>query len=231
MSRASTLLSLQQIDDRIAALTVDIAAVEASLRGDPELDRLRAAEAAAHEQHRALGADARLAELEAASLQARSRDLDRRLYSGTVRNPAELIEMQRELETMRDRLSTAEDDALERMEQVDVSLAKLKNASAAVAARETQRSGSMEPMRARLASLIAEREVLNAERDAVRAEADPGDLSLYARIAAHRRPAVTGLAGEFCAGCHMPVSNEERRAVRTGAGLTQCANCDRILAP
>jgi len=231
VSRASALLSLQQIDDRIAALTVDIAAVEASLRGDPELDRLRAAEAAAHEEHRTLGADARLAELEAASLQARSRDLDRRLYSGTVRNPAELIEMQRELETIRDRLSTAEDDALERMEQVDVSLAKLQNASAAVAARETQRSGSMEPMRARLASLTAEREVLSAERDAVRAEADPGDLSLYARIAAHRRPAVTGLAGEFCAGCHMPVSNEERRAVRTGAGLTQCANCDRILAP
>lgn len=231
MSRASTLLSLQQIDDRVAALTSDIAAVEASLRGDPELDRMRAAEAAAHEEHRNLGADARLAELEAASLQARIRDLDRRLYGGSVRNPAELIEMQRELEAMRERLSKAEDDALERMEQVDVSLAKLQNASAAVAARETQRSGAMEPMRARLASLNAERDVLNAERDAVRAEADPGDLSLYTRIAAHRRPAVTGLAGEFCAGCHMPVSNEERRAVRTGAGLTQCANCDRILAP
>ena len=97
MSRASSLLSLQQIDDRIATLTSDIAALEASLRGDPELDRLRAAEAAAHEEHRTLGAGARLAELEAASLQARIRELDRRLYGGTVRNPAELIEMQREL--------------------------------------------------------------------------------------------------------------------------------------
>jgi predicted nucleic acid-binding Zn-ribbon protein len=231
VSRASALLSLQQIDDRIASLTADIAAVEASLRGDPELDRMRVAEVAAHEEHRVLGTSARLAELDAASLQTRIRDLDRRLYGGTVRNPAELIEMQRELEVMRERLSTAEDDALERMEEVDVSLAKLQSASAAVSARESQRSSSMEPLRARLTALNAERDVLNAERDAVRAEADPGDLSLYARIAAHRRPAVTGLAGEFCAGCHMPVSNEERRAVRTGTGLTQCANCDRILAP
>jgi len=231
VSRASALLSLQQIDDRIATLTSDIASVEASLRGDPELDRLRAAEAAAHEAHRTLGAGAKLAELEAASLQARIRDLDRRLYGGTVRNPAELMEMQRELEAMRAKLSTAEDDALERMEQVDLSLANLQGASASVAARESQRSNSMDPLRARLASLTAERDVLNAERDAVRADADPADLSLYARIAAHRRPAVTGLAGEFCAGCHMPVSNEERRAVRTGTGLTQCANCDRILAP
>ena len=231
MSRASALLSLQQIDDRLTTLTSEIATVEASLRGDPELDRLRAAEAAAHEEHRTLGASARLAELEAASLQARIRELDRRLYGGTVRNPAELIEMQRELEAMRARLSTAEDDALERMELVDRSSAALQTASAGVAARESHRAGAMEPLRARLESLTAERDVLNAERDALRTDVEPGDLSLYARIAAHRRPAVTGLAGDFCAGCHMPVSNEERRAVRTGAGLTQCANCDRILAP
>ena len=164
-------------------------------------------------------------------MQARIRELDRRLYGGTVRNPAELMEMQRELEVMRAKLSTAEDDALGRMEEVDVSTASLQSASAAVAAREAQRSAAMEPLRERLATLNAERDVLNAERDALRADTDPGDLSLYARIAAHRRPAVTGLAGEFCAGCHMPVSNEERRAVRTGTGLTQCANCDRILAP
>ncbi|MFI5245503.1 MAG: zinc ribbon domain-containing protein [Gemmatimonadales bacterium] len=231
MSRASALLSLQQIDDRIATLTHDIGTVEASLRGDPELDRLRATESAAHEEHRTLGASARLAELEAASLHARIRELDRRLYSGTVRNPAELMEMQRELEGMRTRLSTAEDDALERMEQVDRALADLESASAGVAAREVQRSNAMEPMRARLEALTAERDVLSAERDALRANVDPADLSLYARIAAHRRPAVTGLAGEFCAGCHMPVSNEERRAVRTGTGLTQCAKGDRILAP
>jgi hypothetical protein len=231
MSRASALLSLQQIDDRLATLTSDIATAEASIRGDPELDRMRASEAAAQEEHRTRGASARLAELDAATLQTRIRELDRRLYGGTVRNPAELMEMQRELETLRARLSSAEDDALEQMEQVDRSLAHLQEVSAGVAARESQRSEAMEPMRARLASLIAERAVLNHEREALRADMDPSDLSLYARIAAHRRPAVTGLAGDFCAGCHMPVSNEERRAVRTGTGLTQCANCDRILAP
>jgi predicted nucleic acid-binding Zn-ribbon protein len=141
------------------------------------------------------------------------------------------MEMQRELDAMRVKLSTAEDDALGCMEDVDVSQATLETASAAVAARDAQRTAALEPLRARLEMLNAERDVLNAERDALRADTDPGDLSLYARIAAHRRPAVTGLAGESCAGCHMPVSNEERRAVRTGTGLTQCANCDRILAP
>ena len=172
MSRASALLSLQQIDDRIATVMSEIAVTEASLRGDPELDRLRAAEAAAHEEHRALGSSAKLAELEAASMQARIRELDRRLYGGNVRNPAELIEMQRELEAMRAKLSTLEDDALGRMEEVDVSQAALQNASAAAAARDAQRSAGMEPLRARLATLTAERDVLNAERDALRADTD-----------------------------------------------------------
>jgi predicted nucleic acid-binding Zn-ribbon protein len=231
MSRASVLLRLQQIDDRIAALQSEIASAEASLRGDPELDRLRATEGAAQGRHREIGAEARLAELEAASLQARIRELDRRLYGGTIRNPAELMEMQRELDSMRVRLSTAEDEALERMEQVDSALATMQAASASVVARETQRAGAMEPLRAHLALLLTQLETANTERDAVRADAEPADLSLYARIASRRRPAVTQLAGEFCGGCRMPVSNEERRAVRTGSGLTQCANCDRILAP
>jgi uncharacterized protein len=231
MSRASVLLRLQQIDDGIAARQSEVASVEASLRGDPELDRLRAAESAAQGQHRETGAGARLAELEAASLQARFRELDRRLYGGTIRNPAELMEMQRELDAMRARLSTAEDDALERMEQADSALATMQAASANVVAREAQRAGAMEPLRARLASLATQLETANSERDAVRADAEPADISLYERIASRRRPAVTQLAGEFCGGCRMPVSNEERRAVRTGTGLTQCANCDRILAP
>ncbi len=231
MSRASVLLRLQQIDDRITQLRSEIASVQASISGDPELERLRAAERAAQEEHRELATGARLSELEATSLQTRIREMDRKLYGGTIRNPAELMEMQRELDALRVKLSGAEDDALERMEQVETAVETVRSMSKLVAVREAARSTAMEPLRERLAALTAQLETTNTERDALRAEAEPGDLSLYERIASHRRPAVTSLVGELCGGCRMPVSNEERRAVRTGTGLTQCANCDRILAP
>jgi predicted nucleic acid-binding Zn-ribbon protein len=231
MSRASVLLRLQEVDGHIAQLRSDIATVEASLRGDAELDNLRTAEKAAHESHRESGSGARLAELEAASLQTRIREMDRRLYGGTIRNPAELMELQRELDALRVKLSVAEDDALERMEAVDTAQATLRDMSALVAAREAQRARAMEPLRERLEALTAQLATSTAERETLAAGAEPADLSLYTRIASHRRPAVTGVVGESCGGCRMPVSNEERRAVRTGTGLTQCANCDRILAP
>jgi predicted nucleic acid-binding Zn-ribbon protein len=103
--------------------------------------------------------------------------------------------------------------------------------SALVVTREAQRASSLDPLRARLATLTEQLASANAERVALVADAEATDLSLYERIKSHRRPAVTGVVGESCGGCRMPISNEERRAVRTGAGLTQCANCDRILAP
>ncbi|HEY6469866.1 MAG TPA: C4-type zinc ribbon domain-containing protein [Candidatus Dormibacteraeota bacterium] len=231
MSRASVLLRLQEMDAHIAQLQSEIAGVEASLRGDPELDRLRIAESAAHDAHRESSSGARLAELEAASLQTRIREMDRRLYSGNIHNPAELMELQRELDALRGKLSIAEDDALGRMEEVDTAQNILRDMTALVAAREHQRESAMEPLRARLDTLTAQLATSNAERATLAAEAEPADLSLYTRIASHRRPAVTGVVGESCGGCRMPISNEERRAVRTGTGLTQCANCDRILAP
>ncbi len=231
MSRASVLLRLQEMDAHIAQLQSEIAGVEASLRGDPELDRLRIAETAAHDAHRESSSGARLAELEAASLQTRIREMDRRLYSGSIHNPAELMELQRELDALRGKLSVAEDDALGRMEEVDTAQHTLRDITALVAAREHERESAMEPLRARLDTLTAQLATSNAERATLAAETEPADLSLYKRIASHRRPAVTGVVGESCGGCRMPISNEERRAVRTGTGLTQCANCDRILAP
>ena len=231
MSRASVLLRLQQTDDHIAQLQSEIAAVESSLRGDAELDRLRTAESAAHEAHRDIGTSAGIAELEAASLQTRIRAMDRRLYSGSIHNPAELMELQRELDVLRVKLAVAEDDALETMEQVDAAKVTLRDMSALVATREAQRASAMGPLRSRLDTLSEQLATTNGERATLAAEAQPMDLSLYERIASHRRPAVTGVVGESCGGCRMPISNEERRAVRTGTGLTQCANCDRILAP
>jgi predicted nucleic acid-binding Zn-ribbon protein len=231
MSRASVLLRLQEMDDHLAQLRSEIAGVESALRGDPELDRLRTAESAAQAAHRDSGTGARIAELEAASMQTRIREMDRRLYGGSIHNPAELMELQREIDVLRAKLAIAEDEALERMEQVDAAQLTLRDMSALVVTREAQRASSLDPLRARLATLTEQLASANAERVALVADAEATDLSLYERIKSHRRPAVTGVVGESCGGCRMPISNEERRAVRTGAGLTQCANCDRILAP
>jgi predicted nucleic acid-binding Zn-ribbon protein len=63
----------------------------------------------------------------------------------------------------------------------------------------------------------------------VASEVGERDEALYQRVASRRHPAVASLSGDACGGCHLPLSIEERRQVRTGGGVVQCSNCDRIL--
>jgi predicted nucleic acid-binding Zn-ribbon protein len=100
MSRADALRRLQDADDRVAALRTELASVEAALGGDSELDRRRDAAGAAQRAHSSAEDAAAAAEAEIAALQKRVRDLDRRLYGGSVHNPNELLEMQHELEAL-----------------------------------------------------------------------------------------------------------------------------------
>ena len=229
MSRAQTLQSLQEADDHVAALRHELAAVESSLRLDEELERRRVDAGAAQQARSGADSAAASAEVDLNALQKRVRDLDRRLYDGSVRNPNELLEMQRELETLRLRKNDAEERALALMESAEAASADERTTALALETREVERAAQVGPLGARQEALRADLDAALAERDSVAGAAGVADVALYQRVAAHRRPAVVRLAGDACGGCHLPVSIEERRAVRTGDGIVQCSNCDRIL--
>jgi predicted nucleic acid-binding Zn-ribbon protein len=66
-------------------------------------------------------------------------------------------------------------------------------------------------------------------RAAAAAAALPADLRIYERVAARRRPAVVHLERDSCGGCHLPLGVREANQVRSGEGLVQCSNCDRVV--
>ena len=231
MSDASQLYVLQASDTRITQLQSQIREVEAALRGDSELDRSRVVAAAATATRHSSEAVAQAAEAEMAALDARIRSLDRRLYDGSVRNPQELLEMQHELETLRGRARDAEDRAIALLQETESAADSERATVRTLEEHEQRRSGALEPLRRRLEALTADLERETTERESIAAGIEARNLALYARVAQRRQPAVVGLSGDTCGGCHLPVSNEERRAVRAGERIVQCANCDRILVP
>jgi predicted nucleic acid-binding Zn-ribbon protein len=229
MTAALQLRRLQDVDTRIAAIRADTASIESTLGGDPELDRRRDAAAAATRERHEAEAAAAAGEAEMNALQTRVRQLDRRLYGGSVHNPAELVEMQHELEALRVRAAAAEERALALLEAAESAMAAEAEAVRELRTVEEQRAQQEGPLRERLAQLAEGLASASAEREAVAAALDARDLALYTRVTARRQPAVVQLVGDACGGCHLPVSIEERRAVRTGSGVVQCPNCDRIL--
>jgi predicted nucleic acid-binding Zn-ribbon protein len=222
---------LQAGDEQVGALRSDIAAIEAVQRGDAELDRRRVSAATASAARRDADAQAAAVESELETLQKRVRSLDRRLYDGSVHNPQELLEMQRALETMRERAAAVEGHAFELLEAAEAAGADERSATLEVSVRESRRAEEMGPLQQRRTARLGELELAASAREAAAAAVDPGDLRLYDRVSSRRTPAVVRLDGDSCGGCRLPLSIDERHAVRTGADIVQCPNCDRILVP
>ncbi len=228
---AASLRRLQDADDRVTALTSEIAALRAVLRGDAELESarrsMRDAEAASDEYASQLAA----AEQSVSGLDQRARTLDRKLYGGSVHNPNELLELQRELDGIRAELAEAEERMLTSLESADESQKQRAGAQGTLATVERQRDEQEAPRRQRLGELEAALTEAEQDRRAIAESLDSSGLALYARVASRHHPTVVSIKDDMCGGCHLPLSNEERRAVRAGDSIVQCSSCDRILVP
>jgi predicted nucleic acid-binding Zn-ribbon protein len=229
VSRGRALLALQERDERIAALRREVATLEAALRGDPELERLRQEAAAAEAARREADLAGHRVEMDLAEVRHRAATLDRRLYDGSVRNPQELLGMQHDLESLRPRIEELEGRLLQSMEVSEGAEAALRQARAAVAEREEERRSLEAPRRERLAQAREELAEVEEGRAAAAAAVAPADLRVYQRVAALRQPAVVHLVGDSCGGCHLPLSVREVSEARHGEGLVQCSRCDRVV--
>jgi uncharacterized protein len=227
---AAGMLALQEIDDRLAALRSSAHRIEEGLAGSPELVAARARAAEREAERRALDDRLAAAGSEGAALRSRARAIDRQLYGGTVRNPHDLLTLQRELADVRKRQAAADDAELLLMEESEAAAEAAGAAASAVVAIEEARAAAAGGERSRLLGIQEEIRILEAERDAAAAALPPAELALYARLAARLHPAVARLRGDSCAGCRLPLAVREVRAARTGSELVQCSNCDRVVA-
>jgi predicted nucleic acid-binding Zn-ribbon protein len=228
---AEQLLDLQQADEEVERLAREVSAAEAQLAGDPELDRAREDATRRAEAQRQAELRVRSLDGELDSLRARAKTLDRQLYGGSVRNPAELLTLQHELEGLRAQMSSQEDETLLAMEDVDQLAEARAIAEQAVAALQARREQQQGPLTERLGQLRQQHERAVQSREALAAQMPPKSKALYDRVKAQRQPAVVRVEHGSCGGCHLPLGAHEAHEARTGDSLVQCSNCDRILAP
>lgn len=230
VSRAGSLFRLQELDleaDRIAARLKDIQqqleSDEAARRSAQAVD-LAAARAA--DARRA----SREAEIEVDSLRAKIEENDRRLYGGTVRQPKELQELQREAESLARHLQTLEDLLLQAMvevEDVEAELARTQNEKEEADRQRAQIAGALEAERVQLEERLAS---LVSTREAVTADVVEADLALYNLLRDQLGGvAVARLQDDACNACGLALSASMPQLVRQGSGLVRCPQCGRVL--
>jgi predicted nucleic acid-binding Zn-ribbon protein len=230
MNRGERLYHLQCLDSEDDVKKRRLAEVEAALRQNEALLEARRAVEAMQTQVRKLTARQQNLELELKGLGDKISASEQRLYSGVLKNPKEMTDLEAEVTSLKRRRQKLEDELLETMiareeaeEQLALVQKRLQSIEAEWSARQAELTSEQQALRARL-------EELNQARQALLPYITEDDLAVYHNL--RRRKG--GLAvvclqqDDTCGGCGVMVSPGLKWQLRL-VGVGYCGNCERII--
>ncbi|MCX7681646.1 MAG: hypothetical protein N2508_06755 [Anaerolineae bacterium] len=229
MSRGEYLYRLQCLDSEDDARRRRLTEVEAALRESEALKEARRSVEHAQAQVRKLAARQQSLELELKGLVDKLSASEQRLYSGVLKNPKEMADLEAEVAALNRRRQKLEDDLLEAMiarEEAEETLNKarkhLDHLEADWSARQAELTAEQQALRHRLEELREAREVLLSD-------ISPGDLQVYQNLRRRKGGlAVVTLQGDVCGGCGIAVSPSLKWQLRQ-EGIGYCSHCERII--
>lgn len=230
MSASLGLFRLQQVDSQIDRVRMQLDAIRQTLENDTELrEALTRAETAQVENHHASHA-LKIAEAEVDAQRIKIEQAEASLYSGNVKNPKELQDLQKEVASLKKYITTLEERQLETMLKAETAENDLQKART-----------ELEKIKSRLGSehgkLIEEQSTLNKqlerlaeEREASLAPIDINLLDVYEGLRQQKRGmAVTEIADNACSACGTTLNASVQQNARSQKLLVNCPTCGRIL--
>lgn len=169
-------------------------------------------------------------DLELQSLKNKAQSAERRLYSGNVKNPKELTDLQSSIESMGRQRSLLEDEVLEAMimiEDVETERTAANESLQIIISDWEKEQASLKQEQNKLALRL---HTLTGQREAQAGQLPVNLLAEYDSLAKRMRGvAVAKIAQGICQGCRLNVSEHVSKAVHEGR-MTHCNSCGRILA-
>jgi len=228
-TRGANLYRLQCLDSEGDAKQHRMDEIEAALGESEAMQQARQAVKKAETLIKKWTLRQRDLELKVEGLSDKITRSEQRLYSGTVKNPKELEDLQAEAAAVRRQRRKLEDDLLEAM--IEREEAETTHAQAQDRLSEIRADWS-----AQQADLMAERETLQtklAEIEQARAGLLPGieasDLAAYCALRRRKGGlAVVRMQDDACGACGVGVSPSLKWQLRE-EGITYCGNCERII--
>lgn len=230
MTSPADLYGLQEVDLRRDSRRALIADIESRLIETSELlaAREEATDAAAMAER--LRNDQRELEARLQALEAKITGLETKLYSGDIRNPKELSDLQREVEHLKEQRRKLDDEALAGLEVVEVALATAREARDELARIEAAWQQDQQKLRGDKDAYQEELARLEKDRESRTRTMDATALGLYEALRKTKNGrAVARLDRGSCTGCNVTLPTNMISQVRNAATLVQCPRCERIL--
>lgn len=225
-----TLINLQAIDTRIAALEADVARLPkeiAAVHATVEEARKQAEQAKARLD--AARKDQRAREKDLEVVQAKRVKTEARLYE--VKTNKEYSAVLIEVEEIKQEKAKMEEEVLVLMESQERLAGEIREAEARFKQREAEGRGQEATLQEQLRGLEADLPAVRTERRELAAQLSAPLLADYEKILRARGGAalVPVAKPNFCGGCRMTITPQRLQELRAQSALIPCESCGRYL--
>lgn len=230
MSESLALYRLQQMDSRMDEARARLEEIRRELGNSEALreaeSRLDEAERAYRKAERAL----RNAEAETKELRVEIEQSEARLYGGTIRNPKEVQDLQKKVESLKRHLAEREDTQLDAMLSLEEAETARREAKKALELAQVAALSQNHALREEAESLEESLSKLEHQRKAILPDISPAALARYEELRRTRRGlAVSVMREESCDACGAPLTPALQQKIRASSELVVCPSCGRIL--
>ncbi|MBZ0301567.1 MAG: hypothetical protein K8J31_17610 [Anaerolineae bacterium] len=230
MNQPEALYRLQEVDLDLLRSQKRVKEIALVLANDEVLQAAQSDVKAAQNELSPLRNHLRQLEDEIEVNEDKTRTTDQQLYSGNVKNPKELQDMQQEIESLKRWHDELETNLLETMLSVEEAESRLNQAEGRLRAVADSRGEEHRQLLEEQTALQAHIEQAKQRRQHVLKEVAPENLKIYStmRVRKQNQP-VAVMSGNTCSICGVAQTFAIEREVRQGVKLVSCSNCERIL--
>jgi predicted nucleic acid-binding Zn-ribbon protein len=230
MASVADLLSLQDIDLELDKELARLSEIEEALGESEEVTQARATAEEKREVLHGLRIEQKDLELSADEVRNKAAEIEKKLYSGAVKNPKELQDLDADLKSLREETKRREEKLLAMLVQVDEAESDYSTGVEAFAAIESEWRSHQDTLLNEKTAIEPEVARLRALRDQEAAGFERSLMSLYNLLRERRGGrAVARVERGMCQGCRISLPMSVIQRARTGNGLVQCVSCERIL--
>ena len=228
MSIARQLYQLQEVDLEIESNEQTLRRLVSQLGENREIveaqtkltSEQRRLDELKHQQHSA--------EWEIDDLVSKVTAAEEQLYSGRIKNPKELTNLQHEVDILKAKRDQMENRALEIMDQVESTEASVAAKSSELNRLETEWHRRQQQLSTDIETLKSKLSDLGHKRQLISAEVDPQAVVVYDKLRQQKGQAVAKVEQGICRGCRISLPFSGLQQVRSG-NLVRCSSCGRIL--
>jgi uncharacterized protein len=232
MTNTSNLYRLQQIDTSLDQARSRLSEIDRILSDDTVMRAAEAEAAATEAELRQAGKELKEIEFTVQEQRTRIEQDESTLYSGRIRNPKELQDLQNEVSSLKRYLEVLEERLLETMLFVEEKEGMHNQTSQAVNQVRGRFEEQHAHLRAERSKLIQTIERLEVERQAAAGSIPPDDQALYEQLRKIRQGiAISRIIDRSCASCGSTLTPGVVQSASTPSHIVRCPSCGRILFP